>query len=137
MSKKVNLALLTLAAFLVLGFSLTVNAEKPKPDKLQTLTSAPLWGDELYCNALNMTAQDIDLHAEIILSDGVTKIVDVNETVSPKVVFTRGYISNTAGYCVVSWWGQKSDFRASFCGVTINDNSLTYATSWDCIEVFQ
>ena len=111
MSKFAKFALLTLAAFFVLGFSITATAAKP--DKDQTLTGAPLFGDGVYCVVANTTEEAIAVHWDIYLSDG-SKVVDVGWTVDAHTILGTGG-TYTAAYCVVSWSGQKGDLRGTFC----------------------
>ena len=112
MSKFTKITLLALAAFLVLGFSITANAAKP--DKNHTLTGAPLFGNGVYCAVANMTEEAIAVNWDIYLSDG-SKVLDDGYTVDAHAIGGNGTaIPPTAAYCVVSWYGQKG-LRGTFC----------------------
>ena len=111
MSKFAKFALLTLAAFFVLGFSITATAAKP--DKNHTLTSAPLFGDGVYCVVANTTEEAIDVHWDIYFADG-SKVVNAEYTVEAHTISGTGG-AYVAAYCVVSWYGQKDDVRGTFC----------------------
>jgi hypothetical protein len=116
MSRFTKLALLTLAAILVLGFSISVNAGRP--DGLQTLTSAPLWGDGGVCTVANLSDRDIEVTWEIWLPDGtqVALAGNATETVEAyKQSANGGSTFGTSTYCRVTWQGTPDDLRASYC----------------------
>ena len=113
MSKFAKFALLTLAAFLLIGFSITAVAAKP--DKNHTLAGAPLFGNGIYCAVANMTEEAIAVNWDIYLSDG-SKVLDDTYTVDAHAIGAAGdSIPPTAAYCVVSWHGQKGDLLGTFC----------------------
>jgi hypothetical protein len=115
MSKKVNLALLTLAAFSLVGSSIA--AAGPKPDKVHTLTSVPVWGDGVTCVVANTTEVPIVVNMDVYRADGAMVVDDYTWILDPHASNGNGGETGTLSYCVISWQGQKSDLTASICSL--------------------
>ena len=112
MSKFGKITLLLLAAFFVFGFS--ISAIAARPDKQQTLMSAPLSSYGIYCLVANTTEEEIAVDMVIYISTG--PVVDTTHYAPAKQVLGAGDAVNfTPGYCVVSWNGQKGDVSATLC----------------------
>ena len=122
MSKFAKFALLTLAAFLLIGFSITAVAAKP--DKNHTLTGAPLFGNGIYCAVANMTEEAIAVNWDIYLSDG-SKVLDDTYTVDAHAIGAAGDSfspsSRISGNCRYK--------LAKPCGMTI-PNSISKPRRW-------
>jgi hypothetical protein len=114
MSWFAKFVLLILAAFFLVGSSIT--AAGPKPDKVYTFTSAPLLGEGVYCVAANTTDAAIAIHMDIYKGDGSKLIDNYSWTLDAKNIRGNGgHIGGTAAFCVLSWEGQKGDLKAIFC----------------------
>jgi hypothetical protein len=115
MSKINKSALLALAAFFIVGSSIAVAG--PKPDKLYTLTSVPVWGDGVTCVAANTTEEPIVLHMDVYRADGVKVVDDYAWILDAHMSSGNGGPTGTLSYCVISWEGQKGDVTASICSL--------------------
>jgi len=115
MSRFTKFALLTLAAFLVFGTS--IEAGGPKPDKVYTLTSVPVWGDGVTCVVANTTEGPIVVNMDVYRADGVKVVDDYSWTLDAHMSSGAGGPTDTLSYCVISWEGQKGDLTASICSV--------------------
>jgi hypothetical protein len=113
MSKFAKITLLTLAAFLVLGFSIAANAAKPEFN--QVLRSAPIPGlSGFSCAATNLSDSEIEINIVITSSTG---FVETNEYVDVDAGLTEQERADGPGTfrCTINWTGNPNDFVASFC----------------------
>ena len=128
MSRFTKFTLLTLAAFLVLGFSITANAAKP--DKLQVMRSAAVTGYYHICNATNVSGRNIEVTFKIYHHTGTF------QTQSDEVLagYTLSYpvADSATSRCELSWWGQPDEFIASYCNYFGADPADTTV----CFELF-
>jgi hypothetical protein len=142
MFKFAKITLLALAAFLVLGFSITVNAGKPTQN--QTMMSAPLHGNLLFtCVATNLTDRAMSAEFHYINESGVDYGSGCPEDCDPadKISIAAGETGKTSwlavastgeiAHCVINWVGDPNDLRASFC----HSPFLTYESNI-CFELF-
>ena len=114
MSKFAKFTLLALAAFLLLGFSITANAAKP--DKQHVLTTPPMRGVLITCNASNLTAEPLEVYFDLPNQDGDSKqglsIIPAGAVVG----WTQSNNQWTSWtYCTLSWFGQKDDVKGTIC----------------------
>ena len=134
MSKYAKFTLLTLAAFLVLGFSITVNAAPPwlEDNKPQMMKSAPLSGTSFYCHGTNQTDSTISVTWEFVEKNGDS--VPLTGPIDPGNTSTLQWgPGSKIVHCVISWEGQPSDFRASFCAF---GGATNYTQPAICLELF-
>ena len=133
MYKYAKFTLLTLAAFLLLGFSVMVNAEPPwLADKEQVIISAPLLGTNFHCLPFNMSNSPIQFTTHFIDLNGVDH--SFSETIAPGETWWDQWDNKlvlTIVHCEISWTGQPGDFKASFCSIDVA--SYTDAV---CFELF-
>jgi len=128
MSKFAKITLLTLAAFLLLGFSITVNAAKPAQG--QEMMSAPIEHNGFFtCMATNLSDRQIDVTFRYIGQDGfnygkgctscnqfLPVTIDSGDTGHTSWVPPGSFPGNiNAAHCVINWEGKPNDVRASFC----------------------
>jgi len=121
MSKFVKIALLALAAFLVLGFSVTANAGKP--DKQQMIMSSPIYGELHYCSMvwLNPDTPDLERKATITLHGWASTLVWTDFVFLYDFPFAFNTFDNYSTYCKIEWVGQPSDIRATLCTTELFD----------------
>jgi hypothetical protein len=124
MSKKANITLLTLAAFLLLGFSIAANAAPPwLADKPQFIASAPLMSWAYRCAVTNHADVDVEYELDVLDHMGESILQPPEDPVTTTIaagrtLFVGGFTAEEdAGlrYCTVRWVGQSGDLRASFC----------------------
>lgn len=114
MSKFAKFTLLILVAFLLLGFSIAANAAKP--DKQHELTTPPVRGVMVTCNASNLTADPLEVYFDLPNQDG-----DIKQGLSTIPAgevggWTQMNNMNTSWtYCTLSWYGQKGDVKGTIC----------------------
>ena len=114
MFKYAKITLLALAAFLVLGFSITVNAAKP--DRQHEMTTPPLRGILITCNASNLTAEPLEVYFDLPNQDG-----DITQGLSTIPAGSVGGWTQSNSqmyswtYCTLSWYGQKDDVKGTIC----------------------
>ena len=132
MSKFSKITLLAVAAFLLLGFSITAIAAKP--DKVHTLTSAPLISHGVYCLVVNTTEEIITIDLNVYNTAGLLAggTVDVDPSQS-RFSGNGGEVKGSPAYCVVGWYGQKGDVRATFCAQDDQENIITDTQT--CLEL--
>ena len=135
MSKYAKIALLTLAAVLLLGFTITTNAAPPwLEDREQLIVSAPLWGDYSTCMVTNTTDSTIDVIFTIIDHGGGiwdSIALSVHPGYYPREFDYEAPPAIHLHMCKVSWLGQPGDIRASYC--RYSDASFTYDAA--CVEL--
>jgi hypothetical protein len=126
MSTKSPFTLLTLAAFFVLGFSITANAAKPTGEREQSISTPPLGGYMVSCNVTNSKSYDLSPTFEIVDAQGV-----VLSTWTP-VAGLRAYNNagwggpiNSTSYCRVSWFGLADDIKVAICSYEDDWETLT------------
>jgi hypothetical protein len=115
MSRFTKFALLTLAAFFILGPSSATAG--PKPDRVLTLTSVPVWGDGVTCVVANTTEGPIVVNMDVYRADGVKVVDDYSMPLDAHMSSGDGGPTGTLSYCVISWEGQKGDLTAAICSV--------------------
>jgi len=115
MSRFAKFALLTLAAFFIVGSSIAT--ADPKPDKAYTLTSVPVWGDGVTCVVANTTEGPIVVNMDVYRGDGVMVVDNYTWTLDAHMSNGNGGETGTLSYCVISWEGQKGDLTASICSL--------------------
>jgi len=114
MSSFAKFALLTLAAFFVIGFATTADAKRAK---LQILKSAPLTGDNAHCLVYNTTETEIYVHLVMFANGG--PFVDRSFFIPANTFHYDGDpLGGTIAACEVSWEGQRDDLRATYCADT-------------------
>ena len=114
MFKYAKFTLLILVAFLLLGFSITANAAKP--DKDHVLTTPPVRGVLVTCNASNLTEVDLDVYFDLPNQDGDFKEGWSTIPAGEVVGWTQHNNMMTSWtYCTLSWHGQKDDVEGTIC----------------------
>ena len=114
MSKYAKITLLTLAAFILFGFSSTIYAAKTA--KEQVITSAPIIGRSNSCQLTNVSGRGIN--AVVTIYSFNNDLVTENK---PVLIGGWAFIAKSYGtlndfaYCEIRWAGEPGDFRASFC----------------------
>ena len=134
MSKSSKSALLTLAAFFVIGFAIT--AEAAKPGKPQTLTSAPLAGDSCWCYVSNTTDREIKVN--FLITDSISGVIVDHPILIPGKGFGRtgDPLAGRIAACEVSWEGQPDDIRATFCANSYLGESWEDPQTQTCLEMY-
>ena len=133
MFKYAKIMLLALAAFLLLGFTITANAAKP--DKPQLITSAPIIGHAFTCQFINQTDHEIHLSGVISIQDHDPVLFDPVGDISGGVMFKFSTSPDTQwklANCALTWNGAPGDFKASICAYTYWD---AVSDLLDCLEL--
>jgi len=128
MSKFANFALLTLVAFLLLGFTLTLNA-KPPLDKERLINSGPIYGQFPICMVTNTTDSavyvDIEMTWSLVSTMGSGASTPAGLISHPSgeievpangVAIHFSYPSEMAIlYCTIGWVGRPGEIRGTLC----------------------
>ena len=132
MSKFAKITLLTLAAFLVLGFSITAYAAKP--DKPQVISSAPLHGSSFWCTALNLTDHDVEITINMIGFTGAPNSTTTTRAGGRSVTWGGGgnFTIPDNVYCTVEWVGAPTDIRGSLCSF----GTAAHSDGTGCLELY-
>ena len=129
MSRITKIVLLTMAAFLVLGFSVTAYADKP--DKPQVMRSAAIPGYWHNCNATNIADREIFVTWKLLSESGFEQD-DKTEWIPAGETYSLVRITGTFSRCVISWVGQPGEIRGSFCSYYANNPANIGA----CLDLF-
>ena len=117
MFKYAKITLLTLVAFLLLGFTITANASPPwLGDKDQMIMSSPLLGYFSSCTVVWLNDDPGAISVVDVHFQGKENSNSFNNYPMPyndPIAFIGGNL--VTGYCTVKWFGQPSDVRATFC----------------------
>ena len=117
MSRITRFAMLTLVAFLVLGFSIVATAKPPFLDDQPQLIQTPaLPATVAYCINSNLSDSDLEISARFFGEDGAQVYAETN-TLAPGETYPTFAISSSgeAIRCEVSWVGRASDVKTTFC----------------------
>ena len=133
MANFIKPALLTLAALFVVFATTSVAA---KPDKTQTLTSAPLAGDSCWCYVSNTTDREIEVN--FLITDSISGIIVDHPILIPGKGFGRtgDPLAGRIAACEVSWEGQPDNIRATFCANSYLGESWEDPQSQTCLEMY-
>jgi hypothetical protein len=114
MSRFTRTALLAIAAITSFVASFPVNAAKP--DKQHVMTTPPLRGVMVTCNASNLTAEPLEVYFDLPNQDGDTT-QGLSVIAAGEVVGWTQYnnMMTSWTYCTLSWFGQKEDVRGTIC----------------------
>ena len=117
MFNRVPITLLSLAAFLLLVFSVTANAEPPfARDKDQRVVAPALRGEYHVCHVVNQSTRSIeDLLIEICSFDGNCFPSPLIFLLPNEATGLGTELSHGLSYCVVTWFGQRDDLVISHC----------------------
>jgi len=133
MFKFARITLLALAAFFVLGFSITANAEPPwLADKEQMMKSAPLKGVSFRCMANNQTDSTIEVTWHFVEKEGTFEPHSPSDIDAGHTVTANWGSELKTIHCAISWVGRASDFRATFCAYETTARTRTTG----CLELF-
>jgi len=116
MSRFTRYALLILAAFFVLGFSIAATAKPPfLDDQPQTVQTPALPATVAYCINSNLTDSDLEITARFLGENGAQIGADSKTLASGETYSAFALSSGEAIRCEVSWIGRPSDLKTSFC----------------------
>jgi hypothetical protein len=129
MSRFTKSALLLLAGFIFLGFSITVNAKPPFLDKEQLINSGPIYGQFPICMVTNTTDSAVYVDMEITwslvstMSGGVSTPTGLNSNPSGEIEVPANGVAlhfafptdESIGYCTIGWEGGPGEIRGTFC----------------------
>lgn len=111
MFRMTRFLLLTMVAILVLGFSVTANAVKDKP---QIIRSGAIAGYYHICHATNIADRDIYVTWKIFRETGYQQ-ADKVEWVAPGETYSLNMITASFSRCEISWEGEPGEIRGTVC----------------------
>ena len=129
MSRFAKITLLTLAAFLLLGFTLTVNA-KPPVDKERLINSGPIYGEFPICMVTNTTDSAVYVDIEMtwslvkdMTSGGVSTPTGLKSDPSGEIEVPANGVAIHYSfptdlailYCTIGWDGRPGEIRGTLC----------------------
>lgn len=122
MSRYTKTSPLIMAAIVLFVASFPVNAAKP--DQQHVLTTPPLRGGMVTCNASNLTAEPLEVFFDLPNQDG-DMTQGLSTIAAGEVVgWTQSNNMMTSWtYCTLSWLGQKDDVRGTIC---LHDTNSPY-----------
>ena len=140
MFKYAKITLLILAAFLVLGFSITVNAAKPPSE--QIINSGPIYGYSTNCMASNTTDRPIEIAVDttyaLIQGSGVYKHNQTTWTLTANGGMHLNIAFDVSGqiiaHCNIRWIGHPGEVRATMCGY--GDPDVGFAPLRGCSDLY-